>query len=395
LFAESEVGLRVRSKSTRMAEANDESPCEKLPARPPKSSVLIVDDQQRNLQVVATELAAEGFDIVLADSGQSALDRVEARLPDLILLDVMMPNMDGFEVCRRLKDRPLSAEIPIIFLSAADDKDIIVRAIEAGGVDYVTKPFNKPELLSRVRSHLALKSARDQLQQLLDQRDEFMGILAHDLKNPLTGVRFSAQLLEEMKSELPPKAQKLSSSVLEGADRLFEFIEHFLSEAASARAEIPVHVMPMDIAECVHEAVQRHSAPAERKCITLHWTRPIAIMAHADAVVLGQVLDNLLSNALKFSHSRSNVWVSLSTDESDEDCAVIQVKDEGPGFTENDRQKLFQRFVRLSARPTAGETSTGLGLSIAKRFTELMGAKIDVDSEPGEGANFIVALRTA
>ncbi|MGK0186416.1 MAG: two-component system sensor histidine kinase/response regulator [Verrucomicrobiales bacterium] len=213
-----------------MASKSDKSPCERLPSQRPRSTVLIVDDQQRNLQVVANELSAEGLEIVLADSGTSALERVDARLPDLILLDVLTPDMDGFEVCRRLKEQPKSSNIPIIFLSVADETDIIVRAIEAGGVDYVTKPFNKAELLSRVRSHLALKSARDQLEELLEQRAEFIGMLAHDLKNPLFGVRFSAQLLGEMKSELPEKAQKLSASVQDGADRMFEFILAFQTE---------------------------------------------------------------------------------------------------------------------------------------------------------------------
>ncbi|MEZ5326219.1 MAG: hybrid sensor histidine kinase/response regulator [Verrucomicrobiales bacterium] len=376
-----------------MPTESDKSPCERLPARHPKSTVLIVDDQQRNLQVVATELSAEGFEIVLADSGPSALARVDARLPDLILLDVMMPGMDGFEVCRLLKEQPRSADIPIIFLSAADEKDIIVRAIEAGGVDYVTKPFNKAELLSRVRSHLALKSARDQLEVLLEQRDEFIGILAHDLKNPLSGVRFSAQLLQEIQSELPEKAARLSSSILEGSERMFQFIEHFLSEAAAARTEIPVTMMPVDLADCVNEAVCRHQAAAERKRITIHWKKPGAITANADPVVLGQVLDNLLSNALKFSHPGSNVYVTVVADESDQNCAVVQVKDEGPGFTDEDKSKVFQRFVRLSARPTGGETSAGLGLSIAKRFVELMGGKIDVESTAGSGATFVVAFQ--
>lgn len=372
---------------------SSQSPCEQLPEKPPKSSVLIVDDQQRNLQVVATELSSEGFDIVLANCGQSALERVDARVPDLILLDVMMPDMDGFEVCRQLKARPITAKIPIIFLSAADEKDIIVRAIEAGGVDYVTKPFNKAELLSRVRSHLALKSARDQLEELLEQRDEFIGILAHDLKNPLSGILFSAQMLEEMSAELPEKAQKLSARVLEGTNRVFEFIEHFLSEAAAARSEISVNVLPINLVECTNNAVLRHAVAAERKCITLHWSPPEEpLSVQADPVALGQVLDNLLSNALKFSEPQKNIWVSVSNDESDEDCVVIQIKDEGPGFTEEDKSKLFQRFVRLSASPTAGETSAGLGLSIAKRFIELMGGRIALESETGEGAKFILAF---
>src|SRR6185312_12058901 len=151
----------------------------------PHARLLVVDDQETNLQLLGGMLGQMGFDIVLASDGEQALQRLERNAVDLILLDVLLPGIDGFEVCRRIRARPEWVDIPVIFLSAADEKNLIVRALEVGGVDYVTKPFNQAELMSRVRTQLALKTARDHLRWLAEDKDELLGVLAHDLKNHL------------------------------------------------------------------------------------------------------------------------------------------------------------------------------------------------------------------
>src|SRR4051812_5071913 len=140
----------------------------------PNATILIVDDQEQNLQLVGTVLSMTGYEIIPARSGEEAFQRLAAREPDLILLDLLMPEVDGIEVCRQLKADPRWADLPVIFLSAADDKNLIVEALECGGVDYVTKPFNKAELVTRVRTHLALKQARDQLRELAEDKDELL-----------------------------------------------------------------------------------------------------------------------------------------------------------------------------------------------------------------------------
>src|SRR5277367_559487 len=157
--------------------------------------ILVVDDQPTNIQIVGAVLGNLGHEIIPAVDGATALKRVALRLPDLILLDLLMPGMGGCEVCLQLKENPDWKDIPVIFLSAADDKDLIVRALDSGGVDYITKPFNQAELISRVRTQLALKAARDQLKQLAEDKDELLGILAHDLKNFLGGMNMSAELM--------------------------------------------------------------------------------------------------------------------------------------------------------------------------------------------------------
>src|SRR6202789_4269470 len=164
------------------------APAEQNPAAPPAlldevqpARILVVDDQPANIQIVGAVLGKLGHEIIPASNGATALKRVALRMPDLILLDLLMPGMNGCEVCLQLKMNPEWKDIPVIFLSAADDKDLIVRALNSGGVDYITKPFNQSELISRVRTQLALKIARDRLQQLAEDKDELLGILAHDL----------------------------------------------------------------------------------------------------------------------------------------------------------------------------------------------------------------------
>jgi len=147
--------------------------------------ILVVDDIPSNVKLLEARLSAEYFDVMTAMSGADALAMCERAECDLVLLDVMMPDMDGFEVCRRIREHADWAEIPIIFVSSADDKDLIVRGFESGGVDYITKPFNHAELISRVRTHIALKAARDELKQLAEDKDELLGVLTHDLKNHL------------------------------------------------------------------------------------------------------------------------------------------------------------------------------------------------------------------
>src|SRR5580704_1803956 len=176
--------------------------------------ILVVDDQPANLQIVGAVLGNLGCEIIPASDGATALKRVALRMPDLILLDLLMPGMSGCEVCAQRKENPEWKDIPVIFLSAADDKDLIVRALDSGGVDYITKPFNQAELISRVRTQLALKTARDQLKQLAEDKDELLGILAHDLKNHLGGMNMSAELLRDRTEAMAdPKLRLMAENI--------------------------------------------------------------------------------------------------------------------------------------------------------------------------------------
>src|SRR6202044_755389 len=204
------------------------------PVNTAHARILVVDDQSSNVQVVGLILGTLGYEIIPASDGATALKRVAALVPDLILLDLLMPGMSGRDVCMQIKKNPEWRDIPVIFLSAADDKDLIVSALDAGGGDYITKPFNQQELISRVRTQLALKAARDRLKELAEDKDELLGILAHDLKNHLGGLNMSAVLLRKQIEQIQnERLSRLSENILHSSSQMLSFVKEFLANTAS------------------------------------------------------------------------------------------------------------------------------------------------------------------
>lgn len=352
--------------------------------------ILVVDDQPTNLQIVGAVLGNLGHEIIPAEDGPTALKRVALRHPDLILLDLLMPGMDGCEVCKQLKANPAWQHIPVIFLSAADDKDLIVRALDSGGVDYITKPFNQAELVSRVRTQLVLKTARDQLRQLAEDKDELMGILAHDLKNYLGGINVSAGLLcRQLPRFNDERVLQLADNIFRTSGQSLAFVKEFLANAAADHG-FSFKRAAINLATVAAAAARQYEEAAQQKKITIHMESPAeAVVALADSTALDQVLDNLVSNAVKFSPPSKRVFLSVRSADRHAECVV---RDEGPGFSAEDKARMFRRYGRLSARPTGGEPSTGLGLSIVRKLVLGMGGELLCDSTPGNGSAFTIRL---
>lgn len=353
--------------------------------------VLVVDDNVKNIQVVGTILTQEGFEVIPATSGLQALQRMEARPPDLVLLDVLMPDMDGFEVCRRLRENPETASLPVIFVSAANDTGAIVRGLKAGGVDYITKPFNKTELLARVRNQVELKRTRETSAKILHEREKIISMVAHDLKNPLGAIRFSAQTLAELRPEQKEAACELIQHIVTTCDQVVSFVDRFLSRRAQEAAlerQMPVRIST----DQIRDMITAWQNTARRKRITLDVSAPASPgYIRGDLLSLGQILDNLMSNAVKFSPQGGLISVELLVNARH---LVIAIRDEGPGFTESDQARMFQDYMRLSARPTGGESSTGLGLAIAKRGADRMGAGLHIENR-AEGRGAVACLELA
>ncbi len=362
-----------------------EQPLEALPT----DCLLVVDDQEANIQVLGSMLGKLGFEILPATSAAQALKHLAARRPDLILLDLLMPGMDGFDLCRRIQEHPMWADIPIIFLSAADDKNLIVRALESGGVDYITKPFNKLELVSRVRTHLMLKSTRDHLKQLAQDKEELLGMISHHLQNHFAGMEMSAQVLINRTQRDGESSLRLLGDIRNANARMREFVKSFLANAA-ADHRFSLKPETVDLSAAAANVARQYEAAATVKQITLRTAFPAgSTPVEADANALIQVLDNLVSNAVKFSPLGKEIMIAVKATGTSMECAV---RDQGAGLTNDDKASLFGRYARLSARPTGGEPSTGLGLSIARRLTRAMGGELVCESEPGQGATFILKL---
>lgn len=357
--------------------------------------VMVVDDTVQNLRLVGGILNDAGYDIVPATSGPQALDRVATAMPDLILLDLMMPEMDGLEVCRRLKAQPATAQVPVIFLTASGEVDHLLEAFAAGAVDYVTKPFNAAELLARVRTHIELKRARETLVQmnqrlrdLNDEKNEFLGIAAHDLRSPLNQIIGAAQIVLADPALGTGDSADMVNIIRRAAEHMNQLVVNLLDANAIERGEIKLNPVACDLGALTADVVAAHQSRAiakQQQLLLVPPPEPLFLRADRDSLL--QVMDNLVSNAIKYSPRGKSVRVRLSRHNG---SVRGEVCDEGPGLTAADQKRLFGKFARLSPRPTGGESSTGLGLSIVKRMVELQQGRVWCESAPGRGSTFIV-----
>jgi signal transduction histidine kinase len=374
------------------------------PTDAPIFRVLVVDDISKNLQVVGSMLRNAGYHVMPATSGAQALERAQAQLPDLILLDLMMPEMDGLEVCRRLKADPTTRAIPVIFLTASNEMEHLVNGFSAGAVDYVTKPFNAPELLARVRTHLELQYARALLRDMNEEKNEFMGMAAHDLRNPLSAVQgFSEIIMEELQVLRQGPAPDPEASYREieqcgqriglATARMMEMVQNLLDANRIERGEMKLNLEPTDLGVLVSSVLEHQRPRASAKQQAVHF-EPVAtpVQVLVDRLVMVQVVENLVSNAIKYSPLAKSIWVRLSQANT---ALRLEVRDEGPGLSVEDQKKLFGKFARLTAKPTGGEHSTGLGLSIVKRVVEAMNGRVWCESQLGCGATFLVEVPIA
>jgi two-component system sensor histidine kinase/response regulator len=269
----------------------------------------------------------------------------------------------------------------------------LVKGFAAGAVDYVTKPFNAPELLARVRTHLELQHARQRLRDMNDEKNEFLGIAAHDLRSPLTAIKgFSEEILAEpqmAREELVDAAQRIHDE----AKRMVEMVQNLLDVNAIERGEVKVQLVPCEVPGLVRSVVESYRPKAAAKQQTVFFEdagTPVTVLA--DTMLTRQVVDNLISNAIKYSPRNKNIYVRIRTSPG---VARCEVQDEGPGVSAQDQKRLFGKFARLSAKPTAGEASIGLGLSIVKRLAEAMNGRVWCQSQLGQGATFVLELPAA
>jgi len=360
--------------------------------------IFLIDDVVQNLQVLSEALRQEGFRISGAGSGAAALRILQQVQPDLILCDIMMPEMDGYEVARRLKALPQTQDIPLIFLTARTESEDILKGFDAGGVDYITKPFNTSELIARVKTHLELKLARDtiiehteRLSVLNQEKDHILNLAAHDLKNPLASILLMAEMIQLRHGELSAeKVLSYAENIYQDANRMFLIITNLLDVNKIESGRIQPQWQPWPLQEIFARLHKTYAPQAEKKQIQLLFSEPpAALKINTDPLLLFQLLDNLLSNALKFSQSDKRVSVRYTLRE---DQLLLEIEDQGPGFNAQDQTLMFQKFARLSAQPTAGENSTGLGLAIVKRLADMLNVELGFTTEPGQGTCFQMTL---
>jgi signal transduction histidine kinase len=384
-------------------------------------TALVVDDVVQNIEVLGIMLREHHIKVIGATSAPQALRILETTEPDVILLDIQMPEMDGFTACQLIKENPATRHIPVIFLTARTDTADMLRGFSLGAVDFVNKPFQAAELVARVRAHVELKQLRDavvqqnkQLQTVnnelhtanerlrtLDQeKNEFLGIVAHDLRNPLSGIILAADMMEQLQDKMSEEQkQKKLQGIRTSSLYMREIVSHLLDINLIESGQLSLSPIVFNMIPKVEEIVQSYQERAEAKNIRIVFDAlSEKAMAYADAVKTSEVIENIISNAIKYSPPEKTVWVSVKSvlnGDAAPKAVSVGIRDEGPGFTESDKQRLFGKFARLSARPTGGEHSTGLGLSIVKRLVEAMHGQVWCESEHGKGALFMVELPSA
>nr|WP_320120001.1 hybrid sensor histidine kinase/response regulator [uncultured Marinifilum sp.] len=360
-------------------------------------TVLVVDDNPNNLKIVALTLRELNFKIVIATNGKDALNLVERTNPDLILLDIMMPEMDGFEVCKILKSKKENENLPIIFLTAVGEKSKIVKGFELGGVDYITKPFNKEELIIRIKTHLELKFTRDELQETSDHlselnklKDKMFSVIGHDLRGPLGNIKMTLDFLAKDFFEYGSDDYKETMKTLvQSSEDVSELLENLLGWAKSQSGILKFHPEDIVLEELVESTYFMFKNNLNMKKISFSPKIKEKLKVHTDTYMLKMVLKNIVSNAIKFTPEGGDI--SISTENINGDFRIV-ISDTGVGIPAEDLPKLFNENEHLSTYGTNGESGSGLGLKVANNFAGKMNGQILVESEAGKGSKFILEL---
>ena len=360
------------------------------------ASILMVDDNPVNLQVLNSMLKQSGWRPRPVTSGQLGLQAARNEPPDLVLLDVNMPEMNGYEVCEQLKADTRLAGIPVIFVSALGETMDKVRGFAVGGVDYITKPFQLDEVRARVTAHLELRRQRRELQASYDKlceserlRDSLVHMIVHDLRSPLTAISAYLQLFgQEAKEKLGAETQEDIASAMHATRNMVRMINGILDVS-----KMEAQMMKLDLRECDLVQVVGQSLDDLESLVgarRLAFERPAApARVLADQEIVSRIVQNLLANAMRFTPADGEIRVGVVVEA---EHVRVFVADTGPGIPPDFRESIFDKFVQLDGSALHRNRTTGLGLAFCKLAVEAHGGRIGVDSELGKGSSFWFTL---
>ena len=366
---------------------------------PSEYKILIVDDVMSNVLLLKVLLTNEKFAIATASNGRQALEQVEKENPDLVLLDVMMPDMSGFEVAQHLKSNPNTADIPIIFLTALNSTADIVKGFQVGANDFISKPFNKEELIIRVTHQISLVAAKrlilsktEELQRTIAGRDKLYSVIAHDLRSPMGSIKMvlNMLILNLPSEKIGAEMYELLTMANQTTEDVFSLLDNLLKWTKSQIGKLNVVYQDVDLVEVTDGVIEIFSMVASLKKIRIREMKPEKMMVNADIDMLKTVVRNLLSNAIKFSKENSEVLVKM---EEVDGMAVVSVQDYGCGISEEEGQKkLLHTDTHFSTFGTNNEEGSGLGLLLCKDFVVKNGGKLWFTSKEGEGSIFSFSI---
>lgn len=365
---------------------------------PSEYKILIVDDVMSNVLLLKVLLTNEKFAIATASNGRQALEQVEKENPDLVLLDVMMPDMSGFEVAQHLKSNPNTADIPIIFLTALNSTADIVKGFQVGANDFISKPFNKEELIIRVTHQISLVAAKrlilsktEELQRTIAGRDKLYSVIAHDLRSPMGSIKMvlNMLILNLPSEKIGAEMYELLTMANQTTEDVFSLLDNLLKWTKSQIGKLNVVYQDVDLVEVTDGVIEIFSMVASLKKIKIREMKPEKMMVNANIDMLKTVVRNLLSNAIKFSKENSEVLVKM---EEVDGMAVVSVQDYGCGISEEGQKKLLHTDTHFSTFGTNNEEGSGLGLLLCKDFVVKNGGKLWFTSKEGEGSIFSFSI---
>ena len=374
---------------------------------PAEYKILVVDDVQSNVLLLKALLGREGFGIVYAMNGTEALEKVKSEHPDLILLDVMMPDMDGFEVAGHLKVEPEQAEIPIIFLTALNDSASVVKGVQLGANDFISKPFRREELLIRVEHQLSLVDARrvilrqtEELRKTIAGRDKLYSVIAHDLRSPMASIKMLCNtiMMSIDPQTVPGDVFEMLEMTNKTAEEVFSLLDNLLKWTKSQLGKLSNVPQPIDMVGLVDGVIEVFKPIAESKLISLELDSEVEfINVIVDIEMIKSVVRNLISNAIKFSHKNTVVMVHVKvqdvmdenkTEEGNGKEVLVTVSDRGCGIKNEDQEKLLNESTHFTTFGTDSEEGSGLGLLLCKDFVSKNHGRLWFTSEEGVGSNF-------
>lgn len=365
------------------------------PATGCKPQILVVDDTPDNLRLLSAILTKQDYEVRKALNGFQALSSIKADAPNLILLDIKMPDMNGFEVCEILKQDPETCDIPIIFISALSDALDKVQAFSVGGTDYITKPFQEAEVLVRIENQLKLQALQQQLKdqnQALAQTnqalEEFSYVVAHDLQQPLQSIQGYARVMTLQYPELLDTAvNDYITKILVASGRMQELIQHLLNYAHIGKQSDDV--ARVDCNRALSQALQNLDIAIKESEARVSYDQLPVVWGNSMQLV--QLFQNLINNAIKFSRPDTPPTISITVQEKNGDW-LFQVKDNGIGISPDHLTTIFETFQRIDSKEIGAIPGSGIGLAICKKTVESHGGQIWVTSEPGLGTTFSFVL---
>ncbi|HMM11533.1 MAG TPA: hybrid sensor histidine kinase/response regulator [Bacteroidales bacterium] len=381
--------------------------------------ILAVDDNPRNLQLISALLSQHGFKVVVANSGENAMKYLALKQPDLILLDIMMPGMSGYEVCEQIRKTPSLDGIPVIFLTARGETSDIVTGLRLGAVDYITKPFRGEEVLARINTHLELQRNRKSLEQknlilrqlsdeleqkneiiiretqklrkAIAEKDRFFSILSHDLRAPLAGFLTATELLEKNLRNMSREEMELFiATMADSARQLNKLLENLLSWAQLQLEIMKPKPENIELVSLANSAIQSQQSLATSKDITIENRIEHSLYAYADYQMTHAILRNLISNAIKFTPRGGKITIEHQAGPFG--MVAIAVTDNGIGMNDETLRSLFSIDSKVSRPGTEGEASSGLGLILCHDMALRNKGTLTASSKIGQGSTFLLSL---